>query len=70
MATLINGVFLDHGHRPTLVGVACEEVDCWTSSAVMFCFREHPLESLSSTTTCVGWLAVADCRPGPLTRQV
>ena len=29
---------------------------------------EHglPLELLSSTRTCVGWLAVADCRPGPL----
>ena len=33
--------------RVWLVGVACEE-DCRTSSAVMFCFREHglPLESL------------------------
>ena len=28
------------------------------------------LESVNSTMTCVGWLAVADCRPGPLTWQV
>ena len=28
------------------------------------------LESVSSTKTCVGWLTVADVRPGPLTLQV
>ena len=56
--------------RAWLVGVACKEVDCRTSSAVTFCLKEHslPLESLSSTTTRVGWLAVADHRPRPLTR--
>ena len=39
------------------------------SSAVTFCGIEHGLllESVNSTTTCVGWLAVAECRPGPLT---
>ena len=49
-----------------LVGVASE---ISSSSAVTFCWSEHglPLESLSSTRMCVGWLAVADCRPGPLT---
>jgi hypothetical protein len=43
-----------------------------SSSAVTFCWSEHglPLESLSSTRTCVGWLAVAECRPGPLTWHV
>ena len=42
------------------------------NSAVTFCWSEHglPLESLSSTRTCVGWLAVAECRPGPLTWHV
>ena len=61
--------FLDHGHRLALVGVALE---MGSSSAVTFCWSEHglPLESLSSTRTCVGWLAVADCRPGPLTWHV
>ena len=61
--------FLDHGHRLTLVGVALE---ISSSSAVTFCWSEHglPLESLSSTRMCVGWLAVADCRPGPLTWHV
>ena len=42
---------------------------CGTCStvAVPFCLCEHglPLESLSSTRTCVGWLTVADFRPGP-----
>ena len=61
--------FLDHGHRLALVGVVLE---ISISSAVTFCWSEHglPLESLSSTRTCVGWLAVADCRPGPLTWHV
>ena len=55
--------------RDRLVGVASEMS---SSSAVTFCWSEHglPLESLSSTRTCVGWLAVAECRPGPLTRHV
>ena len=26
-----------------------------------------PLDSVSSTRMCVGWLTVADVRPGPLT---
>ena len=60
--------FLDHNHRLTrlLVGVASEMS---SSSAVIFCWSEHglPLESLSSTRKCVGWLAVAECRPVPLT---
>ena len=52
-----------------LVGVASEMS---SSSAVTFCSSEHslPLESLSSTRMCVGWLAVAERRPGPLTWQV
>ena len=43
-----------------------------SSLAVTFCWCEHglPLESLSSTRTCVGWLAVAECGPGPLTWHV
>ena len=47
-----------------LVGVVSEMS---SSLAVTFCCSEHglPLESLSSTRTCVGWLAVAECRPGP-----
>ena len=66
---VIGAGFLDHSHQGVLVGVACE-VGC--SSAVTFCSSEHgrPLESVSSTTTCVGWLAVANCRPGPLTWYV
>ena len=50
-----------------LVGVASEMS---SSSAVAFCWSEHglPLESLSSTRTCVGWWA--ECRPGPLTWHV
>ena len=52
-----------------LVGVALEMSSSSCSSAMTFCWSEHglPLESLSSTRMCVGWLAVADCRPGPLT---
>ena len=55
--------------RDGLVSVASEMS---SSSAVTFCWSEHglPLESLSSTRTCVGWLAVAECRPGPLTWHV
>ena len=51
------------------VGLASEMS---SSSAVTFCWSEHglPLESLTSTRTCVGWLAVAECRPGPLTWYV
>ena len=53
-ATHFSG-FLDHGHRLdlVLVGVASETS---SSSAVTFCWSEHglPLESLSSTRTCVG----------------
>ena len=58
------GGFLDG-----LVGVALEISSSW---AVTFCGTEHGLllESVNSTMTCVGWLAVADCRPGPLTWQV
>ena len=51
------------------VGVASEMS---SSSAVTFCWSEHglPLQSLSSTRMCVGWLAVAESRPGPLTWHV
>ena len=70
IATRCSG-FLDHGHRLdlVLVGVASEMS---SSLAMTFCRSEHglPLESLSSTRTCVGWLAVAECRPGPLTWHV
>ena len=50
----------------SLVGVALEMN---SSSAVTFCGTEHGLllESVNSTMTCVGWLAVADLRTGPLT---
>ena len=39
------------------------------SCAVIFSGGEYglPLESVSSTRMCVGWLIVADVRPGPLT---
>ena len=59
--------FLDHGHRLALVGVASSKTV--SSCAVTFCGSEAGLllESVSSTTTCVEWLTVADCRPGPLT---
>ena len=55
-----------------LVGLVGAALEMSSSSAVTFCWSEHglPLESLSSTRTCVGWLAVADCRPGPLTWHV
>ena len=50
----------------------CEASEMSFSSAVIFCWSEHglPLESLSSTRTCVGWLAVAEYRLGPLTWHV
>ena len=71
---MVGASFLDYGHQPVLVGVACElGVACLgCSSAVTFCWSEQglPMESVSSTTTCVGWLAVADSRPGPLTWHV
>ena len=40
-----------------------------SSCAVTFSGSECglPLESVSWTRTCVGWLTVADVRPGPLT---
>ena len=49
-----------------LVGVVFET--SW-SCAVIFSGGEYglPLESVSSTRMCVGWLTVADVRPGPLT---
>ena len=49
-----------------VVGVALEMC---SSSAVTFCGTEHSLlpESVNSIMICVGWLAVAVCRPGPLT---
>ena len=58
--------------RGSLVGLVGMVLVMSSSSAVTFCWSEHglPLESLSSTRTCVGWLAVADCRPGPLTWHV
>ena len=50
-----------------MVGVASPKTV--SSCAVTFCGSEAglPLESISSTMTCVEWLRVADCRPGPLT---
>ena len=43
-----------------------------SSCAVTFSGSECglPLESVSWTRTCVGWLTVADVRPGPLTWHV
>ena len=72
------GGFLDHGHllvvsgglvgvdSGAFVGVAFEKS---SSCAVTFSGSEYglPLESVSWTRTCVGWLTVADVRPGPLT---
>ena len=62
-ATWMLGGFLEE-----LVGV----VEMGFSSAVTFCCSVHglPLVSVTSTMTCVGWLTVADCKPGPLTWQV
>ena len=52
-----------------VLGVAS---DVNSNFAVTFCECKHglPLESLSSTRMCVWWLAVVDCRPGPLTWYV
>ena len=71
--TCFSGCCFDQGHLDLVdvasgvfVGVAFE-----TSSicAVTFSGSEYglPLESVSWTRTCVGWLTVADVRPGPLT---
>ena len=46
------------------MGVASSETV--SSCAVTFCGSEAGL-LLESTMTCVEWLTVADCRPGPLT---
>ena len=50
------------------VGVEASEIR--SSSAVTFCCSEHslPLESLSSTRTCVVWLTVADRWLGSMIR--
>ena len=66
---VVHADLVDHGHQSVPVGVACEGD---SSSAVTYCWSEHglPLQSVNSTRTCVGWLAVADCRPGPLTWHV
>ena len=63
--TCCKGCFLDQGHL-ALVGVAFETS---SSCAVIFDRSEYglPLESVSSTRIYVGWLTVADVRPGPLT---
>ena len=49
------------------LGVA--SLETFSSCAVTFCGSEAGLllESVSSTITCVEWLIVADCRPGPPT---
>ena len=54
------------GIVPVVVGVGSETN---SNSAVTFCWVEHGslVESVSSTMTCVWWLTVADCTPGPLT---
>ena len=58
---------IDNDSHLTLVGGASSEAV--SSRAVTFCGSEAGLllESVSSTMTCVGWLTVADCRPGPPT---
>ena len=50
------------------MGAAC---GMCLSLGVTFCLCEHglPLESLSSTRTCVGWLTVADFRPAGMCRR-
>ena len=64
---LVGGIscFLDQGHHD-LVSVVFET--SW-SCAVIFSGGEYglPPEFISSTRMCVGWLTVADVRPGPLT---
>ena len=64
-ATPPSGCFLDQGHH-VLVGLAFET--SW-NRAVIFSGGEYglPLESVSSARMCVGWLTVADVRPGPPT---
>ena len=49
-------------------GMVCVASEMSSSSAVTFCLSEQslPLESLSSTWTYAGWLAVADGIPCPL----
>ena len=64
--SVVDAGLVDHGHQPVPMGVACEG---GSSSAVTYCWSEHGLP-LQSVRTCVGWLAVADCRPGPLTWHV
>ena len=53
------------------MGVACGGVAFVTSSSLAVrlsaCECGLSLESVSSTRMCVGWLTVADVRPGPLT---
>ena len=77
ISTPLSG-FLDHRHRlvfkvdvdrrlarrPSALAGKTESV---TNCAVTFCGSEAVLESVSFTMTCVEWLTVADCRPGPLT---
>ena len=60
--TCCTGCFLDQGHQVLVFETS------W-SCAVIFSGGEYclPLESTSSTRMCVGWLTVADVRPGPLT---
>ena len=48
---VIGAGFLDHGHQPVLVGVACE-VGC--SSAVTFCWSEHGRKYISLYHGCQG----------------
>ena len=63
---LVGGVscFLDQGHHD-LVGDVFET--SWSFAVILSggdnCLQ---LESVSSTRMCVGWLTVADVRPGPL----
>ena len=67
---LVGGVscFLDQGHHVVFETVGVVFETSW-SCAVIFSGGEYglPLESVSSTRMCVGWLTVADVRPGPLT---
>ena len=70
--TCFSGCFFDQGHHD-LVGVASGvyvgvAFETSSSCAVTFSGSEYglPLESVSWTRTCVGWLTVADVRPGPL----
>ena len=62
--------FLNHDLQVRM-GVACGGVAFVTSSSLAVrlsaCECGLSLESVSSTRMCVGWLTVADVRPGPLT---